>query len=422
MRTIAVHGLGYVGLPVALAFARRFPGTIGYDHDRVKIERLRSRRDPTGAVTEQALAAAEIHFTADPAQLARADFHVLCLPTPIDAERRPDLSPLLAAARTLGAVLKRGDVVVVESTVYPGATEERVAPLLASVSGLAAGADFHIAYSPERINPGDPEHAFERVRKVVAADDAATLAVVEACYGAVVPAGLYRAPSIRVAEAAKVIENVQRDLNIALVNELAMLCDRMGLDTRAVLAAAATKWNFHAYHPGLVGGHCIGVDPYYLTSKAEALGFHPEVILAGRRTNDGMGAFVGTKTVRLLSEAGREVRGARVAVLGLAFKPEVPDARNSRVPDVVRELRSWGAEVLVHDPLVDPAQACAEHGIKLVSRAELTALDALVLATPHRVLLALAHELVRQGCGVVVDVLGALAQEDLPALVRCWRL
>jgi UDP-N-acetyl-D-galactosamine dehydrogenase len=422
MRTIAVHGLGYVGLPVALAFARRFPGTIGYDHDRAKIARLRARRDPTGAVPAAELEAAELDFTADPADLARADFHVLCLPTPIDGARRPDLGSLLGAAETLGRVLKRGDVVVVESTVYPGATEELVAPLLARVSGLQAGVDFHVGYSPERINPGDPAHGFEHVRKVVAASDEATLAVLEECYGAVVAAGLHRAPSIRVAEAAKVIENVQRDLNIALVNELAMLFDRMGLDTRAVLEAAATKWNFHAYRPGLVGGHCIGVDPYFLTSKAESLGFHPHLVLAGRRINDGMGEFVATKTVRLLSEGGREVRGARVAVLGLAFKPDVRDLRNSRVPDVVRELRSWGVEVLVHDPLVDPEEARAAHGIELAPRAALASLDALVLATPHRDLVPLARELAAGGCRVVVDVLGALADGDLPAGVRSWRL
>ncbi len=422
MRKIAVIGLGYVGLPVAVAFARRFRGTVGYDHDREKVERLRARRDPTGAVAREALEAAEIHFSADPADLAGSDFHVLCLPTPIDAERRPDLTALTSAAATLGGVLGPGDIVVVESTVYPGVTEEVVGPILERASGLCAGVDFHLGYSPERINPGDPEHGFERVTKVIAARDEATLAVLAECYGAVVLAGLHRAPSIRVAEAAKVIENVQRDLNIALVNELAMLFDRLGIDTQAVLEAAATKWNFHAYRPGLVGGHCIGVDPYYLTSKAESLGFHPQVILAGRRINDGMGAFVATKTVKLLVEGGREVRGARVAVLGLAFKPDVKDLRNSRVPDIVRELAAWGAQVLVHDPLVDARSARETYGIELVPRPALAALDALVLATPHRALVGTARELARSGCRIVVDVQSALAPGELQGGVRHWKL
>ncbi len=422
MRKIAVVGLGYVGLPVVVAFARRFSGTVGYDCDRSKVERLRAGVDSTGAVGGDALRAAEVLWTADARDLAACDFFVLALPTPIDGHRRPDLSLLTEAARTVGRCLKRGDVVVVESTVYPGVTEEVVGPILERSSGLAAGNEFKLGYSPERINPGDGEHTFERVTKVISAQDEETLNVLASCYGAVVEAGLHRAPSIRVAEAAKVIENVQRDLNIAFVNELAMLFDRLGLDTQAVLAAAATKWNFHAYRPGLVGGHCISVDPYYLTSKAESVGFHPQVILAGRRINDGMGSFVATRTVKLLIEGGREVRGARVAVLGLAFKPDVTDLRNSRVPDIARELEDWGVEVLVFDPLVSREAAREEYGIELVRREDLRGLDGLVLAMPHRVLVPLALELAREGTRLVVDVMWGLDPAELPRSARYWRL
>ncbi len=422
MRKIAVVGLGYVGLPVVVAFARRFSGTVGYDCDRSKVERLQAGVEPTGAVSSEALRAAEVLWTADPRELATCDFYVLALPTPIDEHRRPDLSALEAAARTVGRSLKRGDIVVVESTVYPGVTEEVVGAILERASGLAAGREFKLGYSPERINPGDGEHTFERITKVISAQDEETLDTLEACYGAVVQAGLHRAPSIRVAEAAKVIENVQRDLNIAFVNELAMLFDRLGLDTQAVLSAAATKWNFHAYRPGLVGGHCIGVDPYYLTSKAESVGFHPQVILAGRRINDGMGTFVATRTVKLLIEGGREVRGARVAVLGLAFKPDVTDLRNSRVPDIARELEEWGVEVLVFDPLVSREAAREEYGIELARREDLRELDGLVLAMPHRVLVPLAVELAREGTLLVVDVMWGLDPAELSPSARYWRL
>ncbi len=424
MRRIAVIGLGYVGLPVALAFARRFEGTVGFDRDRAKVERLRRGEDATGQAAPEELTAGILHMTGDPADLASADFYVVTVPTPIDAQRRPDLTALRAASRTVGGVLGRGDVVVYESTVYPGVTEEVCGPILEEASGLVCGVDFKLGYSPERINPGDPAHTFERIHKVVSGQDAETLEVVAECYGAVVDAGLHRASSIRVAESAKVIENVQRDLNIALMNELAILFDRLGIDTSEVLEAAATKWNFHRFQPGLVGGHCIGVDPYYLTSKAEEVGVHPQVILAGRRINDGMGAFVAGAVLKQLAKGGRRINGARVALLGIAFKADVPDLRNSRVPDVVRELEEYGVDVLVHDPLVDPAEAAEEHGIELVEREALTDLDAVVLAIPHRGLGACALELAAGADEPLplLDVMWGVDPEDVPPGTPYWRL
>ncbi len=423
MRTIGVLGLGYAGLPLAVAFARRFPGTVGYDVDAGRVARLAAGDDPARQVAADELAASGLAVTADPAELARADFYVICVPTPIDAERRPDLGALRSAARTVGGTLAAGDVVVVQSTVYPGVTEEVVGPLLEEASGLAAGRDFALGYAPERINPGDPEHGFGRVTKLIAAQDAATLAVLEECYGAVVEAGVHPVGSIRVAEAAKLIENVQRDLNIALMNELSVLCDKMGLDTAEVVDAAATKWNFHRYHPGLVGGHCIGVDPYYLTAKAEELGVAPEVVLAGRRINDRMGEHVATRTLELLAELGVDPADARVAVLGAAFKPDVGDPRNSRVPEVVRALRAAGCAVGVYDPLVDPGELAREAELELVPAAELAGADAVVLATPHGGLPDLALTLVGgDGARLLVDVMGAVPPDRLPAEVRLWRL
>lgn len=421
MRAIAVVGLGYVGLPVAVAFARRFPNTLGFDIDSGRVAELAAGRDRTGTVAAADLLSSGLRVSADPLELAGADLYIVAVPTPIDASKRPDLSALRSASRLVGRALSPGDVVVYESTVYPGVTEDICGRILAEESGLRSGVDFKLGYSPERINPGDDEHSFVAIPKVVAAQDPETLEVLVESYGAVVEAGLHRAPSIKVAEAAKVIENTQRDLNIALMNELAIIFDRMGIDTKSVLDAAATKWNFHRYHPGLVGGHCIGVDPYYLTAKAEELGLHPEVILAGRRINDGMASFVATKTIKLLTRAGRGIRDARIAVLGLSFKANVPDIRNSQVPLVVRELADFGARVLVHDPLADPAHARQEYGLELVERSELDLLDAVVLATPHVGLPELATEL----CGsasVLVDVLGVLDPARLPSTVDYWRL
>ncbi len=424
-RRIAVVGLGYAGLPVAVGFGRRFPGTIGFDRDADKVERLRGGSDRTGIFASDELASSEVRFTSDAAELAEAELYVVAVPTPIDAERRPDLADLESAARVIGRALRPGDIVVLESTVFPGVTEDVLGPALGAASGLKPGVDFRLAYSPERINPGDQAHTLATVPKVVAAQDEETLRIVAAHYAQVVDAGLVEAPSIRVAEAAKVIENVQRDLNIALVNELAQLFERMGLDTRDVIETAASKWNFHAYRPGLVGGHCIGVDPYYLTSKAQSIGFDPEVILAGRRTNDRMGAHVAARIAALLDESGVPVRGARVAVLGLTFKPNVGDLRNSQVPDVVRDLARRGATLLVHDPLVAADEVRRACGVAPTEPDELTELDAVVLAVSHTGLDALALRCARGGAKLLVDLMWAIDRATERALgegVRVWRL
>ncbi|MGO4128965.1 nucleotide sugar dehydrogenase [Inquilinus sp. YAF38] len=422
---IAVIGLGYVGLPVALAFARRFPGTIGFDIDPARIAALREGHDVTGEVEAADLADSGLAVTADPADLSGVNFFIATVPTPIDSERRPDFGPLLRACGTIGGALTPGAVVVFESTVYPGATEEVCGPALARASGLRAGIDFALAYSPERINPGDREHRLERIVKVVSGQDDATLERVAAAYGAIIPAGLHRAPSIRVAEAAKVIENTQRDLNIALMNELAMIFDRLGLRTAEVLAAAGTKWNFLKFQPGLVGGHCIGVDPYYLTAKAEAVGYRPEMILAGRRINDQMGAFLGARLVKVLARQGRTILGARVGILGLTFKENVSDLRNSRVPDIVAELKTYGIAPLVHDPLADPERARQEYGIDLAGLDAFRDLDALVLAVPHRAYLDRPRDelwaFLREG-GLVMDVKSALDPASVPSRLAYWSL
>ena len=422
---IAVVGLGYVGLPVALAFARRFDGTVGFDVDVRKVTALRAGIDRSGDVSADDLASTSLTVTHELDDLRGANFFVVAVPTPIDVNRKPDLEPLRRASETVGKVLSPGAVVVYESTVYPGVTEDVCGPILERVSGLRCGVDFHLGYSPERINPGDHEHTLERIVKVVSGDDDATLERVAGVYGAIIDAGVHRAPSIQVAEAAKVIENTQRDLNIALMNELALIFDRLGLDTVDVLEAAGTKWNFLPFRPGLVGGHCIGVDPYYLTTKAEEVGYHPEVILAGRRINDGMGAFVAQKTIKLLSQRAGGIGKPRVGVLGLTFKENVADLRNSRVPDIVAELASFGAEVLVHDPMVDADEARHEYGIELVAWDDLTNLDAVIYAVPHRVYAErirsdLAHLLVSGG--VVVDVKSALPLAARPPGIAYWSL
>src|SRR5688572_13525742 len=348
--TVAVVGLGYVGLPVAINFARHRP-TIGYDLSKKRIENLRHMVDPTGEVTTAELMAAK-HFSAThhPSELERADFIIVAVPTPINAARQPDLSPLVSASETVGRYMKPGATVIYESTVYPGATEEVCVPILERHSGMRWKQDFHVGYSPERINPGDKEHTFTKILKVVSGDDEETAQKVADLYGSVVTAGVYKASTIKVAEAAKVIENTQRDLNIAFVNELSIIFDRLGIDTQEVLNAASTKWNFLNFRPGLVGGHCIGVDPYYLTHKAELSGYHPEVILAGRRINDGMGPYVARKAVQQMIHQGRNILGARVNVLGMTFKENCKDIRNSKVIDVIRELEQFGCEVFVHDP------------------------------------------------------------------------
>ena len=384
---VGVVGLGYVGLPLAVAFGAAQP-TVGYDRDERKVARLSAGRDATGEVSAPELAAArQLRMTSDPAALRDADFVIIAVPTPVDTANRPDLGLLLSACETAGRNLKRGAIVVVESTVYPGCTEEDCVPALERASGLRWREGFHVGYSPERINPGDKEHSLARIVKVVSGDDAATLDKVASLYATVAKAGVHRAPSIRVAEAAKVIENTQRDLNIALMNELAIIFHRMGIETADVLRAAATKWNFVPFHPGLVGGHCIGVDPYYLTHKAEKLGYHPEVILAGRRINDGMAGYVAEMAVRRMKEVGIAAHGAKALVAGLTFKEDVADLRNSKVADLVTSLKKSGLEVHVHDPVADPQEAEHEYGIRLARWEDLPAAELVVLAVPHRVLL-----------------------------------
>jgi UDP-N-acetyl-D-glucosamine/UDP-N-acetyl-D-galactosamine dehydrogenase len=422
-RHIAVIGLGYVGLPVAVAMAARHGQVIAFDIDPERIAELVAGHDRTGEVAAADLQAAALVLTCDPARLAAADFFIVTVPTPITGAKRPDLGPLLAASRTVGRYLKPGAIVVYESTVYPGATEEDCAPILAAESGLEFGRGFSVGYSPERINPGDRLRRFDTIAKVVSGSDPATLDVVADVYGAVVTAGVHRAPSIAVAEAAKVIENTQRDLNIALMNELSIIFHRLGIDTHDVLAAAGTKWNFLPFTPGLVGGHCIGVDPYYLTHRAEQFGYHPEVILAGRRINDGMGLFIARETVKHLLKSG--ARPQRVAVLGLTFKEDVPDIRNTRVIEMVRELESFGLTVQIADPLADPAHARREHEIELVPFEQLSPADAVVLAVAHQAYRRLSWDrltgLLADGRGLVVDIRGCLDRAGRPDGVDLWR-
>ena len=417
-QTVAIVGLGYVGLPLAVAFGRKLP-TLGFDIDARKLEHFRAGCDPTGEVTPEGLSAAShLDYSSDPARIRQADAVIVAVPTPIDDARRPDLGPLIRASETVGRHLKPGAVVVYESTVYPGCTEEVCIPILERESGLVwagrqTGAQqerFHVGYSPERINPGDREHRLETIVKVVSGDSPATLERVAALYQTVVEAGVHRASSIRVAEAAKVIENTQRDLNIALMNELAVLFNRLGIDTSEVLQAAGTKWNFLPFTPGLVGGHCIGVDPYYLTYKAEEVGHKPQVILAGRATNDGMGKYVAENVVKGLIRCGKAVRGSRVLILGLTFKENVSDLRNSRVADVIQELREYEVEVVAHDPLVDAGEAVHEFGLQPVPLDEVGPVDGIVAAVRHRAFEGLTLEALKGfyrpdgGRGVLADV------------------
>jgi UDP-N-acetyl-D-glucosamine/UDP-N-acetyl-D-galactosamine dehydrogenase len=382
--TVAVVGLGYVGLPLAVEFGKRYR-TIGFDLSQAKIDAYRNGTDPTGEVTREDLrASTHLTVTTDAAELRDANFIVVAVPTPIDDAHQPDFGPLLSASESVGKNLRQGATVVFESTVYPGATEEICVPVIEQHSGMRWKHDFHVGYSPERINPGDKEHSLTRIVKVVSGDSPETLELVAEVYGAIVKAGVHRASSIKVAEAAKVIENTQRDLNIALMNELALIFHRMGIDTTEVLTAAGTKWNFLPFRPGLVGGHCIGVDPYYLTHKADKLGYHPQVILAGRRINDGMGKYVAEQAVKHMIQSGFPVKGAKVNVLGLTFKENCPDLRNSRVIDVIAELRSYGVDVHVHDPVASSEAAVHEYGVELASWPDLPRAHALILAVAHK--------------------------------------
>ena len=425
---IAVVGLGYVGLPVAVALAERLrpegARVIGFDIAAARIEQLRAGEDATREIDSARLTSCGLEVSDDPGVLEGAGVIIVTVPTPITDERRPDLTPLERACATIGPRLSKGALVVFESTVFPGVTEDICGPWLAQHSGLVQGEDFALGYSPERINPGDHVHRLETITKIIAADSPSALERMRRVYGAIVDAGLHEAPSIKVAEAAKVIENTQRDLNIALMNEIALIFDRMGLATRDVLAAAGTKWNFLPFTPGLVGGHCIGVDPFYLTAAAERLGYRPEVILAGRRINDSMGQAIAQKVVKLLIANGVSPCRARVGVMGLTFKQDVPDIRNSKVPDILAELREYRIEALVSDPLAAPAAAAHEYGITLSPPEDLVQLDALVLAVNHAVYLADPADLVarvREG-GVLVDVKSALERAILPGELVYWSL
>jgi UDP-N-acetyl-D-galactosamine dehydrogenase len=423
-RKIAVIGLGYVGLPVAVAFARSGASVVGFDIDRNRINELRTKIDRTREVEEPDLAHSTLRYENDPAALAAADFYIVTVPTPIDAWRRPDLRALLAASETVGRALKRSDIVVYESTVYPGAVEDDCVPVLVRASGLRCGPDFTVGYSPERINPGDTEHRFETITKVVSGQDDRTLEVVADVYGSVVTAGIHRAPSIKVAEAAKVIENTQRDLNIAFMNELSAVFERLGIDTGDVLAAAATKWNFLKFYPGLVGGHCIGVDPYYLTYRAEKAGYDPQVILAGRRINDGVGQRIARECVRRLLKAKNST--ALVTILGMTFKENVPDTRNSRVGDIVAELRSFDLGIQIHDPLADPQEVKREYGIELTAMDSLRPANAVILAVAHAPYVRggwpLVTRLLKDGIGIVLDVKSQLDRRQRPDGIDLWRL
>jgi len=422
-RRIAVIGLGYVGLPAAFAFARAGFTVVGFEIDATRVAELREGKDRTREVTAEELRSLDLYVTTDVEDLKKADFFIVTVPTPIDDALVPDLGAVHAASRTVGKALKKGDIVVYESTVYPGCTEDECGPILEKASGLKAGVDFTLGFSPERINPGDHLHRFETIVKVVSGSDAKTLDIVAETYGAVVTAGVHRAPSIKVAEAAKVIENTQRDINIALMNELALINGRLGLDTGDVLAAARTKWNFLGFTPGLVGGHCIGVDPYYLTHKAQQVGYHPQVVLAGRRVNDSIGPHIGRECVRLCGRAGKA--NARVAVMGVTFKEDVPDVRNSKVYDIVNELRSFGFEVVAHDPYADP-HISEEHGAALTAFDDIGEVDAVIMAVSHKEFRdggwPMVTKLLKGGKGIVMDVRGFLDRTTMPGGITLWRL
>lgn len=423
---IGIVGLGYVGLPLAVHLARHFE-VVGFDLKTDRVAELRSGFDRTLEVADADLAAVKINFTSEGEDLGQCRLIIVAVPTPIDEHNNPDLSPLRSASLIVGRHLQKGSCVVFESTVYPGATEEVCVPLIEKESGLACSVDFTAGYSPERINPGDKVHTLASIIKIVSGSDGPTADMLAKVYGQVVKAGIHRASSIKVAEAAKVIENTQRDINIALMNELAMIFDNMGIDTLEVLEAAGTKWNFLPFRPGLVGGHCIGVDPYYLTFKAESLGYHPEMILAGRRINDGMGKFIAERAVKLLIHSGKTVMGAKVAILGITFKEDVPDLRNTRVVDIVHELEDFGVEVLVHDPLADSREAKQYYGLELVSLENLRGVDAVVVAVMHKDYTRLGlpgiSGLCTNGRPIVVDVKGAFDAADAQNFeITYWKL
>jgi UDP-N-acetyl-D-galactosamine dehydrogenase len=425
---IAVVGLGYVGLPLAAAFGKKLD-VLGFEIDKNKVSQLQNGFDATGELSAEDLAETKIDFSTDPNQLQKASFLVVTVPTPIDENNNPDLRPMEAASRAIGQNLKRGSIVVYESTVYPGVTEEICVPILEQESGMRCGVDFKVGYSPERINPGDKVHTVDKIIKVVSGQDAETLETVASVYELVVTAGVHRASSIKVAEAAKVIENTQRDLNIALINELALIFNKLDIPTMDVLEAAGTKWNFLKFTPGLVGGHCIGVDPYYLTHKAEQIGYLPQVILAGRRINDGMGKYVAENTVKQMIKAGKVIKGSRVLVMGLTFKEDVPDIRNTKVVDIVHELQDYGVEVLIHDPWADPEEATHEYGLTLTKFDAVGKVDAVVYAVGHKAFAEIsAADFAKlcgngNGAGVLIDVKNQLQRESVVAAgLTYWSL
>lgn len=424
-RKIAVVGLGYVGLPVAVAFGK-LHSVIGFDINPRRIESLKSGKDYTNEVDARVLNEADITFTNVPEKLKIADFIIVAVPTPIDKHNQPNLTPLLKASETVGRNLSKGTIVVFESTVYPGATEDECVPVLEKASGLKNGKDFFVGYSPERINPGDKEHTFTKILKVVSGQTPEALEIIAEVYGSVVEAGIYKASSIKVAEAAKVIENTQRDVNIALMNELALIFDRIGIDTSEVLEAAGTKWNFLKFSPGLVGGHCIGVDPYYLTHKAEAVGHHPEVILAGRRINDGIGRYIARTVVKKLINHGVVIQGATVTVLGLTFKENVPDLRNSKVIDIIHELKEYGVTIQIADPQANQDEAYREYGVDLTPYKELEKSDAVILAVPHNEYKSGGWDgvesILKKDASVVVDIKSVLPLDEKPSGIDLWRL
>ncbi len=425
---IAIIGLGYVGLPLAVYLSKHFE-VVGYNRSQDRIEELKSGHDRSREVAAQDLAGADILFTSDPKKLSLCRLIIVTVPTPIDEHRKPDFGPLHSASEAVGKNMAKGSCIVFESTVYPGATEEECVPIMERESGLKFGSDFTVGYSPERINPGDKEHTLENIKKVVSGSDKETCQLLSGVYGKIIKAGLYMASSIKVAEAAKVIENTQRDLNIALMNELAMIFDKMGIDISEVLEAAGTKWNFlREFRPGLVGGHCIGVDPYYLTFKAQAIGYHPDMILAGRRVNDGMGKFVAERTVKMFAKLGKSTCGAKIAVLGVTFKENVPDLRNTRVVDIISELKEYGIEVLVHDPLADPKEAGKEYGLELSDMDAAAGVDAVIVAVMHEEykklgLSKIAGLCKKEGPSLVVDVKGAFSPAEAEEKgIEYWRL
>ncbi|MDG6224280.1 MAG: nucleotide sugar dehydrogenase [Candidatus Thermoplasmatota archaeon] len=423
---IAVIGMGYVGLPLAYALSKKHKVT-GFDISPEKIDLYKRGVDPTNEIGDEAVKSSSITFTSSESDLRDNEMFIVAVPTPINRNKLPDLTPVIAASEIVGRNISKGSIVVFESTVYPGVTEEVCGPILERVSGLRSGIDLKLGYSPERINPGDREHTVEKILKIVAGQDDETLEIIAEVYGSVIEAGVYRAPSIRVAEAAKVIENTQRDLNIAFMNELSLIFSRMGIDTKEVLKAAGTKWNFLKFSPGLVGGHCIGVDPYYLTYKAQELGYHPQVILAGRKINDDMGFYVAEQTIKQLIKAGKNVNGARVNVLGITFKENVPDVRNSRVVDIVRELLEFGVDVSISDPCASERDANEEYGFGLTCFEDLPKADAVILAVPHKEYLDLGIEgfkkMFRNKNGVLIDVKYVLDRKDFSGTgIHYWSL